>query len=639
MSSDEQGRVERRLAAVLAADVAGYSRLMGIDEEGTLARLKTHRRALVDPKIAEHHGRIVKTTGDGALIEFASVVDAVRCAVEIQRGMAERNADTPPERRIEFRIGINVGDIIIDGGDIFGDGVNVAARLEALAEPGGIWVSRVVRDQVRDKLAFAFDDMGDRQVKNIARSIKVHRVRYDGKPPPQAIPVAAGAASPSKSAPPRRSLSRPRWFAAAALLAVVAGAGAWFVLQPGSKPGGGVAPAKRASIAVLPFNNMSGDPRQEYFSDGITEEILTALARSPALFVTARNSSFTYKGKAANVTEVGRTLGVRYVVEGSVQKTVDRLRVTAQLIDAQTGNHVWAEKFDRPVKDIFAVQDEITGAIAAQLGGRVQKAEVAAALRKAPVDLGAYDYYLRGRALRQTAARAPTLEARAMFEKAIEIDPNFAPSYAELAFTYFREISLRWDVAGRDSAILKGVDLAEKALALDAALPFAHLVRGGLYARQHQYDQAVVWVQKAINLDPNDPENYAALANVFAFTNRSGEALPLMQKAVALDPLYQPIFDFYLGRIFSLTGKSAEAIRHLRLCVSRVPDFWPCHSFLAAVHAHSGNLDAASKELAEVRRHYPVKSLRQYRDEGDYQPGPETDLLFRGLVLAGLPLE
>lgn len=639
MESGEQDRVERRLAAILAADVAGYSRLMGLDEEGTLTRLKAHRRALIDPKIQEHHGRIVKTTGDGALVEFASVVDAVRCAVEIQRGMVERNADVPPERRIEFRIGINVGDIIIDGGDIFGDGVNVAARLEALAEPGDIWVSRAVREQVRDKLAFAFEDMGDREVKNIARPIKAHRVRYDGKLPPQAISLTAGAASPSKSAPPRHSLPRPLWIAAVAILVIVAAAGAWFALQPGSKPGGSGASAKRASIAVLPFNNMSGDPAQDYFSDGITEEILTALARSPALFVTARNSSFTYKGKAANVTEVGRTLGVRYVVEGSVQKTADRLRVTAQLIDAQTGTHVWAEKFDRPVKDIFAVQDEITATIAAQLGARVQKAEVAAALRKAPVDLGAYDYYLRGRAMRQTSAIGQILESRAMFEKAIEIDPKFAAPYAELAFTHYIEVDLIWDVVDLDRAILKGVDLVEKALALDAALPFAHLVRGDLYLRQRQYDQAVVWVQKAISLDPSDPENYAALANIFAFMNRSGEGLLMIEKAIALDPLHGPVFDFYLGRAYIFIGKFTEGIPHLQLCTSRAPDFWPCHSFLASAYAHSGNLDAASKELALARRYYPVASLKQFREEGSWQPGPETDLYFKGLVLAGLPVE
>ena len=454
MEQTGKDRVERRLAAILAADVAGYTRLMGIDEEDTLARLKDHQRAIFEPKVAEHHGRIVKTTGDGALVEFASVVDAVRCAVEIQRGMGERNADVPPERRIEYRIGINVGDIIIDGSDIFGDGVNVAARLETLAEPGGIWVSRAVHEQVRDKLAFGFEDMGEREVKNIARPVNAHRVRYDGLL--LADSAATAVPPPGKSVPARSHLRRPLWIAAAAIAVVVAAAGAWVMLKSGSNAGRNVASAGRASIAVLPFNNMSGDPSQDYLSDGITEAILTALAHSPTLFVMARNSSFAFKGKAVDVTEAGRKLGVRYVVEGSVQKSADKLRVTAQLIDAQSGNHVWAEKFDRPFEDIFAVQDEITATIAARLGARLQKAEVDAARGKALVDLSAYDYYLRGRALRQTGAKGPTLESRAMFEKAIEIDPKFALAYAELAFTHYLEISLRWDVANRERALAKG---------------------------------------------------------------------------------------------------------------------------------------------------------------------------------------
>ena len=301
----------RRLTAILAADVAGYSRLMGADEEGTHARLKAHRRALVDPKIAEHHGRIVKNTGDGLLAEFLSVVDAVRCAVEVQRGMAERNAATPSEQRIEFRVGINLGDVIVEGDDIFGDGVNITARLEALAEPGGICVSRVVRDQVRDKLDFAFEDMGEQQVKNIARPVRVYRIRATASERPNTIAVPA--------------LTLP------------------------DKP----------SVAVLPFTNMSADPEQEFFADGIAEDVITALSRYPSLFVIARNSCFTYKGRAVDLKQVGRELGVRYVLEGGLRKAGNRIRVTAQLVEAETGKHVWAERYDRDLADIFAVQDEI----------------------------------------------------------------------------------------------------------------------------------------------------------------------------------------------------------------------------------------------------------------------------------------
>ena len=315
MEARGPARVERRLAAILAADVAGYSRLMGADEEGTLAALKTLRRELTDPKIKEHRGRIVKTTGDGLLLEFASVVDAVRCAVEVQREMAERNADVPPDRRIEFRMGINVGDVIRDGRDIYGDGVNVAARLEALAAPGGICVSRVVRDQVRDKLELSFEDMGEQQVKNITRPVRVHR-------------VVLGESPPAASAQATEELTKPP-------------------LALPDKP----------SIAVLPFQNMSGDPEQEYFADGMVEEIITALSRIKWLFVIARNSSFTYKGQPVDVTRVGRELGVRYVLEGSVRKGGNQVRITAQLIDAGNGAHLWAGRFDGSLENVFELQD------------------------------------------------------------------------------------------------------------------------------------------------------------------------------------------------------------------------------------------------------------------------------------------
>ena len=331
----EREQVNRRMAAILAADVAGYSRLMGADEEGTLARLKAHRRELVDPKIAEHHGRIVKTTGDGMLVEFSSVVEAVRCAVDIQRAMVKRNAGVLADHRIEFRVGINLGDIIIDGDDIYGDGVNVAARLEGLAEPNGICVSRVVRDQVRDRLDLAFEDMGEKQVKNIARAVRVFRV------------AAPAIGQPTPSAKP--SLALP------------------------DKP----------SIAVLPFQNMSGDPEQEYFADGIVEEIITALSRVRWLFVIARNSSFTYKGRAVDVKQVGRELGVRYVLEGSVRKAANRVRITGQLIDAATGSHLWADRFDGALDDIFELQDQVTASVVGAIAPKLEQAEIERARRKA----------------------------------------------------------------------------------------------------------------------------------------------------------------------------------------------------------------------------------------------------------------
>jgi len=363
-------RVERRLMAILAADVAGYSRLMGVDEEGTLAQLKAHRRELTDPKIAEHRGRIVKTTGDGLLAEFASVVDAMRCAAEIQRGMAKRNADVPPDRRIEFRVGINLGDIIIDESDIFGDGVNVAARLEALAQPGGICVSRMVRDQVRDKLDLAFEDMGEQQVKNITRPVRAYRVVTEA-----GVRVAAAAAPGRRRWTPRRAIA-----AGTALVLLVTGAAAvWRLYPPHPTPSAAGTSAtppalpNRPSIAVLPFVNLSGDPAQDYLADGLTDNLLDALAQHPGLFVIARNATQIYRGTAAAHRAVAKDLGVRYVLEGSVQKSGDRIRVTAQLIDAVNDNHVLSQKYDRNLTDLFALEDDLTlqiaGALDAQLSG------------------------------------------------------------------------------------------------------------------------------------------------------------------------------------------------------------------------------------------------------------------------------
>jgi TolB-like protein/class 3 adenylate cyclase len=379
------------MAAILAADVAGYSRLMGADEEGTLARLKAHRRELVDPKIAEHRGRIVKTTGDGLLVEFASVLDAVRCATHIQHGMIERNMDVPPEKQIEFRVGINLGDIIIDGDDIFGDGVNIAARLEGLSTRGGICISRKVRDEVRDKLNLSFEDMGEQQVKNIARPIRVYR-------------IASLATAPAKP-----------------------------MLALPEKP----------SIVVLPFVNMSGDPEQEYFADGIVEDIITALSRVKWLFVIARNSSFTYKNKAVDVKHVGGELGVRYVLEGSVRKVGNRVRITGQLVDAMSGAHIWADRFDGALDDIFDLQDRVTASVVGTIEPKLRNVEMERVRRKPTESLDAYDLYLR--ALAQfDASHDSNLEALTLLYRAIEIDPKYAAPYGLAAWCYHYQRARGW---------------------------------------------------------------------------------------------------------------------------------------------------------------------------------------------------
>jgi TolB-like protein/class 3 adenylate cyclase len=413
-------RVQRRLAAILAADVAGYSRLMGADEEGTLAALKALRRELADPKIKEHRGRIVKTTGDGLLIEFASVVDAVRCAVEVQREMAERNAGVPPDRVIEFRMGINLGDIIKDGRDIHGDGVNVAARLEALAEPGGICVSRVVRDQVRDKLAFSFEDMGEQQVKNIARPVRVHRILLGERPSPS----EPGIETPSQSPP-----TLP------------------------DKP----------SIAVLPFQNMSGDPEQEYFADGMVEEIITALSRIHWLFVIARNSSFTYKGQAVDLKQVGRELGVRYILEGSVRKAGQRVRITAQLIDAVADAHLWADRFDGSLEDVFELQDQVATKVAGVIEPTLQAAEIRRSTVRPTNDLTAYELYLRALQQMFSWESVGYTHALALLAQAIERDPRYGPALALAAFCHNALHVSGWTNSPEVNR-REGLDLARRAL-------------------------------------------------------------------------------------------------------------------------------------------------------------------------------
>src|SRR5713101_881337 len=463
-----EARVQRRLAAILAADVAGYSRLMGADEEGTLAALKELRRGLADPKIKEHRGRIVKTTGDGLLVEFASVVDAMRCAVEVQHEMAERNAGVPEERRLQFRIGINLGDIMKDGRDIYGDGVNVAARLEALAEPGGICVNRVVRDQVRDKLDFAFEDAGEQRVKNIARPLRVYRVRTD-----RVVGEARSTAQPPLALP--------------------------------DKP----------SVAVLPFTNMSGDPDQEFVSDGIAEDVITALSRYPSLFVIARNSCFTYKGRAVDVKQVGRELGVRYVLEGSVRKAGNRIRVTAQLVEAETGNHVWAERYDRDLADIFSVQDEITQATTIAIAPAIADAEQQRAMRKPPASLDAWGAYQRGMwHLGKASAEDDSLAGK-FFQQAIDIDPMFAGGYIGLSAVLSRAKGTQ----------AKEEELARRAVSLDSGDAEAHSRLALALNARGDHRGARAQAERALALCPNLAAAHGALGVILAYSGQPKEGL------------------------------------------------------------------------------------------------------------------
>ena len=546
----------RRLAAILAADVASYSRLMGADEEGTLAALKALRRELSDPKIKEHHGRIVKTTGDGLLVEFASVVDAVRCAVDVQREMTTRNADTPANKRIEFRIGINLGDIIKDKGDIFGDGVNVAARLEALADPGGICVSGAAHDQVRDRIDVAFDDLGDQQVKNIARPVHVYRIVLQGGEKPT---------TPDAASPPALTLP--------------------------DKP----------SVAVLPFINMSSDLEHEFLADGIAEDVITALSRYPTLFVIARNSCFTYKGHAVDVKQVGRELGVRYALEGSLRKSGNRIRVTAQLVEAKTGNHVWAERYDRDLADIFAVQDEISQAVTIAIAPAIAQAELQRAMRKPPDRLDAWAAYQRGLWHLGKANADDNARAESFFRRVIGLDPNFAGGYYGLASAQHQGARLfhTRDLAEAQSS---AEALARQAIALDPADAQAHAFLAITLMLGGDHEGARAEAEQALVINPNLARAHGSLGATLIFSGRPQEGLAALRTCVRLDPRDPQLVLRWLqiaqAHYFSHEYEAAvEAATH---AVRTFPDYPTAYRWLAPALGQLGRTEEAKAALAKA---------------------------------------
>ena len=581
-----EARVERRLAAILVADVAGYSRLMGVDEEGTLAALKAYRRELIDPKIAEHHGRIVKTTGDGALVEFASAVHAVRCAMEIQQAMAKRNTATPEDRRIEFRIGIHVGDIIIEDGDIFGDGVNIAARLEGIAQPGGIGISDDAYRQVRDKLDVAFEDGGEQALKNIPRPVRVYWVRIDKK---------SETASPTLALP--------------------------------SKP----------SIAVLAFQNMSGDPEREYFADGIAEDIITALSRSRWLFVVARNSSFTYKGKSVDVRQVGRELGVRYVLEGSVRKSGSRVRITAQLVDASDGHHVWADRYDRRFEDIFAVQDEMTSQITSAIAPGIVAAEVQRAQAKDAGELGTWERLMRAHWHIQRFNPEDFREAIRLLDELVRHEPKNATALSDLSFVWHFSGSLAWadDFA---AAFARSGDAARRAIASDDTDAAAHAMVGidELFAGRH--DGATRRLQRAIELDPNSNFAHGMLSAAYAFGGEADLAIQQAEAAIRLSPR-----DF-LNVVWHTTAGwahlSAARFEEAAECAQRAADWNPAfadaHGVLASASAHLGRMAEARASLDIFTRLIPG-SLADQLSARPFRRPADRERYLTGLRKAGLP--
>ena len=582
---------ERRLAAVLAADMVGYSRLMEVDETGTLARLKTHRIELVDPAVAKNRGRIIKTTGDGMLVEFHSVADAVMCAAEVQRRMARRNADVSPARWIQFRIGINLGDVIVEEDDIFGDGVNVAARLEMLAEPGGICVSGAVRDQVGQRLDdIAFEDIGDQIVKNISRPIRVFRVRLE--------PAATTGREGAKDAAVATTI------------------------------------AKKPSIAVLPLVNMSGDPEQEFFADGLTEDIITELSRFRDLLVISRNSTFVHKGKAVKVQEVAREFGVDYVLEGSVRKAGDRIRVTVQLIDAETDRHVWAERYDRKLEDIFAIQDEMTCAIVATLPGRVEAATQDRAKRKPTDNMAAYECVLTARVLHHRSSREDNAEAQRLLDRALALDPIYAHAHAWKACVLGQTWIYEW-CADRDATFQQVAAELEIALALDDNDSDVHRILAALNLTREDHDQAAYHQERALALNPNYDLVVVQQGELLTWLGRPEEGIDWIKKAMRLNPYHPERFWNHLGRACYCAEKYAEAAE----AFSRItrPDHTH-HAFLAATFARMGNAVAATAHAAEVLKREPKFSVAVYLATQHYKREVDRRRHEAGLLSAGLPV-
>jgi adenylate cyclase len=584
-------RVDRRLAAILAADIAGYSQLMGSDEEGTLRQLKSHRKELVDPKITEHRGRIVKTTGDGMLVEFVSVVDAVRCAVDIQRGMIERNAEIPVERRIEFRVGINVGDIISDGDDIYGDGVNIAARLEGLSEPGGIYVSRVVHDQVRDKLAFDFEDMGEQTVKNIARPVGIHRIHL--------VDHAISKKTDGNVGSPGQRIS------------------------------------DRPALAVLPFVNMSGDTEQEYFADGISEDVITGLSKLRWFFVIARNSSFSYKGKAVDVRRAARELGVRYVLEGSVRKGGNRVRITTQLIDASTGNHIWADHFDGELTDVFALQDEITKKVVGAIEPRLLEAEAVRSQNRSPGDLGAWDMVIRANSLFWRLTKNEIATAIDLLQNAVERYPEYAPAHSQLAFAML--------VSGYVGARLTEQQLqmagahATRAAELDDSDPSAHLALGFSAFMKRQTNTAAAEFHRALSLNPNFAAAHGYLGWALAFDGQIDLASAHLEEAMRMSP-HDPqnaIFNTGLAIAHYFAGRYTKAVEYSEKALQQRSTFTAGYRIHVASLAQTGKIDEAREALARLKEIHPDLSIAWIEQNVPYTPGPMAQFL-EGMRKAGL---
>ena len=580
--------MERRLAAILAADVVGYSRLMEADEEATLATLNLYRE-IIDGLVGDHRGRIFGSAGDSVVAEFASPVEAVRCAARIQHKLEEHNAELPDNRRMRFRIGINLGDVMAEGENLLGDGVNIASRLEGLADAGGICISRTVHDQVKNKEELGYEYLGEQEVKNIAEPIPTYRVI-----------MAAGAVDTPHVASMDAMLERP-------------------------------------AIAVLPFANMSGDPGQEYFSDGLTEDIITALALWRSFPVIARNSSFVYKGKAMDVKRIGRELGAQYVLEGSVRKSGNRLRITAQLIDAANGHHVWVEKFDRDLEDVFALQDEIAERITATLERALGKAELTRSKAKQPGNLDAWDYYLRGRSYLDEITKDGTAKAREMFERAIELDPGYADAFADLAWTHSRDLLLEctddWE-----GSIAQVYEAARRAVALDNASSRAHHLLSTAYIWRNEHDLATAEGRRAVELNPNSADARHALGNKLDLAG-DPEGIAMMEQAQRLNPQDPQMHMHltFLARAHLNAHHYERSVECARNAIRRRPDYPHAYYILAIGLGHLGHEADAHAAFDECERLNPGLARRRAGWQ-PYSNKGSNEHLHQGLRKAGLPV-
>jgi TolB-like protein/class 3 adenylate cyclase len=622
--------VKRKLSAILSADVKEYSRLMSQDERGTIRTLSAYKEAM-SMLIQEYKGRVVDSPGDNLLAEFGSVVDAVNCAVEVQRELAERNADLPPARQMEFRIGINLGDVVEKEGSLYGDGVNIAARVEGLADGGGICISGTVYDQVKNKLGLEYEYLGEQTVKNIPEPVRVYRVlSFPG--------AAAHRVVKAKSAVGRTW--RNVVMAIAAIFFVGAAVAVWHfhfrppALEVASVQKMAFSLPDKPSIAVLPFDNLSDDPNQEYFVDGMTDDLITDLSKISGLFVIARNSTFTYKGKPVRIRQVAEELGVRYVLEGSVRKADAKVRINAQLIDATTGNHLWAERYDGKLDDVFKLQDKITQKIIKALALKLTASEKEQTVRDYTDNLEAYDYYLRGKQLLNKMSQEGTDRAKSMFKKAIDFDPEFALAYTEHARANVIRSIMYY---GGGESLKEAHEFVSRALVLDSSLPDAYAVLAELQLRKRLHDEAIASAAKAVALDPNKADTYLIQARVLMYAGRHNDALTAVNMAFRLNPKAPPSYEYALGMVQFNHRQYAQAIVSLKKAEKGMPDFVGTWSGLVQSYAYLGRLDEAKAELRKFLGAYPWYNLTSCRIFSLYKLEEDTEHRVEGFRIAGLP--